>query len=150
MTFPNPEGVIRCIRRVLADADVVPDEIGLINGHLTSTKADLLEVQEWRAALGLPPGRFPRIQSTKSMIGHALGAAGALEAAAVVDQLARGYVHPSINCENVHPEIAPIEGSIVRRLVETPVEVAIKASFGFGDVNGCLLFRRWNGDWDGN
>ena len=145
MTFPNPDGVVRCIRRVLDDAGVAPSEISLINGHLTSTGADPREVESWLRALELPAERLPLIQSTKSMIGHTLGAAGALEAVAAVDQLSRGYVHPSINCEQIHPEIRSIAASVPHALVERPLEHVVKASFGFGDVNGCLLFRRWGG-----
>ncbi len=145
MTFPNAEGVARCIRRVIKDSGISPSEISLINGHLTSTTADPREVGSWIKALELPLDKFPRIQSTKSMIGHTLGAAGALESAAVVDQLSAGYIHPSINSENVHPEIRKVEASIPHALEERPLEYVIKASFGFGDVNGCLLFRRWNG-----
>ena len=145
MTFPNPEGVVRCIRRVLQDAKVDPTKISLINGHLTSTSADPREVGSWIKALGLPPEKFPLIQSTKSMIGHALGAAGALESVAVVDQIANNYVHPSINSENVHPEIIPIERSIPHQHIERSLDYVLKASFGFGDVNGCLLFKKWDG-----
>lgn len=144
MTFPNAEGVARCIQRVLADSKVAPSAISLINGHLTSTSADPREVASWLKALGLPPEKFPLIQSTKSMIGHSLGAAGALESVAVVDQIAQGYVHPSINCETVHPEIAKIAASIPHQTLEKRLEYVIKASFGFGDVNGCLLFKRWD------
>jgi 3-oxoacyl-(acyl-carrier-protein) synthase len=144
MTFPNAEGVARCIKRVLSDSGVSPDKISLINGHLTSTGADPREVASWLKALGLPPEKFPLIQSTKSMIGHSLGAAGALESVAVVDQLSQGYVHPSINCETVHPEIAKIAASIPRQMIEKRLDYVIKASFGFGDVNGCLLFKRWD------
>ena len=144
MTFPNPEGVMRCIRQVLKDADIDPARISLINGHLTSTGADPREVASWIKALELPLEKFPLIQSTKSMIGHALGAAGALESVAVVDQIVNGYVHPSINCEEVHPQI-PIAGSIPHEMVKKELEHVIKASFGFGDVNGCLLFKRWDG-----
>ncbi len=145
MTFPNPEGVVRCIRRVLQDSRVPPEEISLINGHLTSTTADPREVGSWLKGLGLSPEKFPLIQSTKSMIGHTLGAAGALESVAVVDQLMHGYVHPSINSENVHPEIRQIEKSIPHSKVDKQLNYVIKASFGFGDVNGCLLFKRWEG-----
>jgi 3-oxoacyl-(acyl-carrier-protein) synthase len=145
MTFPNPEGVIRCIRHVVADSGVAPADISLINGHLTSTGADPREVGSWLEALDVTPDRLPLIQSTKSMIGHTLGAAGALEAVAAVDQLSRGYVHPSINCETVHPEIRKVEASIPHTLIEKRLEYVIKASFGFGDVNGCLLFKRWDG-----
>ena len=143
MTFPNPEGVARCIRRVIDDSGVDPSKISLINGHLTSTGADPREVASWLKALGLPAERFPLIQSTKSMIGHTLGAAGAIECVAAIDQLSQGYVHPSINCEEVHPQIAPVEASIPRALVRKPLDFVIKASFGFGDVNGCLLFKKW-------
>jgi 3-oxoacyl-(acyl-carrier-protein) synthase len=146
MTFPNPEGVVRCIRHVVADAGIAPGDISLINGHLTSTAADPREVGSWLEALKLPPERLPLIQSTKSMIGHTLGAAGALEAVAAVDQLSQNYVHPSINCETVHPEIRKVEASIPHTKIEKRLEHVIKASFGFGDVNGCLLFKRWDGE----
>lgn len=145
MTFPNAEGVVRCIRRVLDDSGVKPEQISLINGHLTSTTADPREVASWIKALGLPADRFPLIQSTKSMIGHSLGAAGALESVAVIDQLCNNYVHPSINCEEVHPQIKQIEKSIPHQRVDRQLDYVIKASFGFGDVNGCLLFKRWDG-----
>ncbi len=144
MTFPNPDGVARCIRRVLKDSGVDPKRISLINGHLTSTGADPREVGSWIKALELPLDQFPLIQSTKSMIGHTLGAAGALESVAAIDQLVHGYVHPSINSENVHPQI-PIGASIPHEMKVKELEYVIKASFGFGDVNGCLLFKRWDG-----
>ncbi len=145
MTFPNANGVARCIAAVLDQAGVKGSQISLINGHLTSTGADPREIGSWLKALDVKPEAFPFIQSTKSMIGHALGAAGALESVAACDQLAGGYVHPSINCESVHPEIAMVKGSIPHAVVESKLEYVIKASFGFGDVNGCLLFKRWDG-----
>ncbi|HVN40643.1 MAG TPA: beta-ketoacyl-[acyl-carrier-protein] synthase family protein [Myxococcota bacterium] len=145
MTAPNPEGVRRCIRAALADAGVAPSEIGAINGHLTATGADPREIESWAAALDAKPGRLPPITSTKSMIGHALGAAGAIEAVACVLMLQGGFVHPSINCEDVHPEIAPHGASIPHQLRELPgLEVVVKAGFGFGDVNICLVFRKWH------
>lgn len=144
MTFPNPDGVMRCIRQVIKDGELDPKRISLINGHLTSTGADPREVGSWIKALELPLERFPLIQSTKSMIGHSLGAAGALECVAVVDQIVNGYVHPSINSEDVHPQI-PIGNSIPHQMVKKELEYVIKASFGFGDVNGCVLFKRWDG-----
>ncbi len=144
MTFPNPDGVQRCIRFVLEDAGVQPKEVSLINGHLTSTSADPLEVFNWLKALKLEPADFPLIQSTKSMIGHGLGSAGAIESVAVVDQIARGYVHPSINCEDLHPKIEMISKSIPHQFQKRDLEYVIKSSFGFGDVNGCLLFKKWD------
>ncbi len=143
MTFPNPEGVVRCIRKVIQDSGVSPSKISLINGHLTSTAADPREVGSWLKALELDCAKFPLIQSTKSMIGHSLGAAGALESVAVVDQIVNSYVHPSINSEKVHPEIQKISESIPHQKIDRQLDYVIKASFGFGDVNGCLLFKRW-------
>ena len=145
MTAPNPEGVRRCIRAALAEAGVAPTEVGAINGHLTATGADPREVESWAAALDAKPGRLPPITSTKSMIGHALGAAGAIESVACVLMLQGGFVHPSINCEDVHPEIAPHAASIPHQVRELPgLEVVVKAGFGFGDVNICLVFRKWH------
>jgi 3-oxoacyl-(acyl-carrier-protein) synthase len=145
MTFPNPEGVQRCIRHVIEDGGIQPNDISLINGHLTSTSADPLEIQNWFKALKLDPSDFPLIQSTKSMIGHGLGSAGAIESVAVVDQIAGGYVHPSTNCEDVHPKIEIISKSIPHEFQKRELNYVIKSSFGFGDVNGCLLFKKWDG-----
>jgi 3-oxoacyl-(acyl-carrier-protein) synthase len=78
------------------------------------------------------------------MIGHALGAAGAIESVAAVLMVARGFVHPSINCEDVHPEIEPYARSIPHELREMPnLDVLVKAGFGFGDVNACIVVRKW-------
>ncbi|HEY0838552.1 MAG TPA: beta-ketoacyl-[acyl-carrier-protein] synthase family protein [Vulgatibacter sp.] len=145
MTAPNPMGVRRCIRAAVAMAGIRPDEIGAINGHLTATFADPHEVTSWSAALELPPSRMPWIHSTKSLIGHALGAAGGLECAAAVLELAHGFVHGSANCDDLHPALLPFAARIPHRTVELPeLDVVAKASFGFGDVNGCAIFRRYH------
>ncbi|MBW2715226.1 MAG: beta-ketoacyl-[acyl-carrier-protein] synthase family protein [Deltaproteobacteria bacterium] len=145
MTAPNPEGVRRCVRAALSDAGVAPEEVDAINGHLTATGADPKEVQSWAAALGCGPSELPPITSTKSMIGHALGAAGGIESVACVLMIQGGFVHPSINCEDVHPEIEPYAASIPHAALQAPdLRVVVKAGFGFGDVNACLVFRKWN------
>jgi 3-oxoacyl-(acyl-carrier-protein) synthase len=145
MTAPNPDGVRRCIQAALADARVAPEEVGAINGHLTATSADPKEVHSWAAALGCRPDDLPPITSTKSMIGHALGAAGGIEAVASVLMLTGGFIHPSINCEDVHPDIEPYAASIPHTALQAPdLRVVVKAGFGFGDVNACLVFRKWN------
>jgi 3-oxoacyl-(acyl-carrier-protein) synthase len=144
MTAPNPESVRRCVTLALADAGLRGEEVDAINGHLTATVADSREVGSWAAALGRAPGELPPITATKSMIGHTLGAAGAIESVASVLMLRGGFVHPSINCEDVHPDIEVYADSIphdVRELAK--MEVIIKAGFGFGDVNACLVFKRW-------
>ena len=144
MTAPNPNAVVRCIQGALAMSGVAAERVGLINGHLTATFADPHEIASWSRALGLGPDRFPRVQSTKSLIGHALGAAGGIECVAAVLQLHHGFVHGSKNCDDVHPELAAFARSIPHETVEAPeLDVVAKASFGFGDVNGCLIFQKW-------
>ena len=144
MTAPNPISVQRCISDALADAGVRPDEVDAINGHLTATGADPKEVDSWAKALGRDPGSLPPLTATKSMVGHALGAAGGLEAVASILMVERGFVHPSINCEDIHPEIEKHAKSIPHSMIEMPdLEVLVKAGFGFGDVNACLVFKRY-------
>ena len=144
ITAPNPEGVKRCIRSAISDAGVTTEEIDAINGHLTATFADPYEVKNWSAALDRGPENFPYINSTKSLIGHCLGAAGAIECVAVVLQLYKGFLHPSVNCEDIHPDIAIFGEKIPRRCMDYPeLRIIAKAGFGFGDVNSCLIFKKW-------
>jgi 3-oxoacyl-(acyl-carrier-protein) synthase len=144
MTAPNPAGVVRCIQAALADAGLEPRQVDAISGHLTATGADPKEVASWSRALGRGPADFPVITSTKSLIGHALGAAGAIESVATVLMLEGGFVHASRNCEDVHPEIAPFAASIPHETRALPgLSVMMKAGFGFGDVNAALVLRKW-------
>jgi len=144
MTSPNPVGVERCIRSALADAGISASEVDAISGHLTATGADPTEVGCWARALEREPGKLPWITSTKSMIGHTLGAAGAIESAAAVLMLARGFVHPSMNCQDLHPEIEAHARSVPHTAVELPdLRVVMKAGFGFGDVNSAVVFQRF-------
>jgi len=144
MTAPNPTSVRRCITEALADAGISPDRVDAINGHLTATVADPREVDSWEKALGREQGSLPPITATKSMIGHALGAAGGIESVASILMVSKGFVHPSINCEDVHPEIERHAASIPHSVLEMPdLDVLVKAGFGFGDVNACLVFKRY-------
>ncbi len=144
MTAPNPEGVRRCIQGAIQDAGVHSRDIDAVNGHLSATFADPHEVINWAAALNRSPHEFPLINGTKSLIGHCLGAAGAIEAVASILQLAGGFLHPSINCEDLHPELAPFSDRVVRKALDYPeLSVLAKASFGFGDVNSCLIMKKW-------
>ena len=146
MTSPNPESVRRCIGLAVDEAGIDPAEVQAVSGHLTATGADPREIESWAAALGREPGDLPVITSTKSMIGHTLGAAGAVETVAAVLMLDRGFVHPSLNCEDVHPEIEPFADSIPHELREMPeLRILMKAGFGFGDVNAALVLRKWEG-----
>ena len=143
MTAPNTTSVQRCIQAALALAGIKATQIDAINGHLTATMGDPLEVINWAEGLGLEPGQLPLINSTKSMIGHCLGAAGSIEAVAAILQINRGFVHGSINCEDLHKDIQPFAASVVHQTTEREVNIVAKSSFGFGDVNGCLIFKKW-------
>jgi 3-oxoacyl-(acyl-carrier-protein) synthase len=143
MTAPSSVGVQACIKSVIKESGVNPKDITVINGHLTATMADPLEVKNWAAALDLVPEEMPYIQATKSLIGHGLGAAGGFEGIACALQIKHGFVHGNLNCEDVHPEIKPWEEKILNETREMDVNIIAKSSFGFGDVNGCLVFKRY-------
>lgn len=144
MTAPNPQGVERCIKEALSESKITADQVNLISGHLTATGADPKEVWAWSRALGRSTEDFPTILSTKSLIGHTLGAAGAIESIAAILMLHSDFVHPSVNCEDVHPDLVAFEGSIPRKAKENAGnDIVMKASFGFGDVNACVSFQRW-------
>lgn len=143
-TFPNPTGVQRCIQTALKHAGIKGTEVDLINGHLTATMADPYEVANWQQALACDPADFPKINSTKSLIGHALGAAGGLECIASVLQLSHGFVHGSLNCEDLHPDLQPYADSVVHKTQVSDAQILAKASFGFGDVNACAIFKKFN------
>lgn len=145
MTAPNPKGVQLCIREAVKDADISTRDIDAVSGHLTATYADPYEIQNWSLALGRKAADFPYINSTKSMIGHCLGAAGAIEIIAAVIELNKGFIHPSLNCEDIHPEIEGFSEKIVQTTMEDQrLDILAKASFGFGDVNSCLILKKWN------
>jgi 3-oxoacyl-(acyl-carrier-protein) synthase len=146
MTAPNPESVQRCIREAVADAGISVADVDAINGHLTATFADPYEVKNWATALERTPSNFPWINATKSLVGHCLGGAGAVESVGVVLQIQKGFIHPSVNSEDVHPEIAAFASRIPQTVIEDPnVKIIAKAGFGFGDVNSCMIFKKWEG-----
>jgi 3-oxoacyl-(acyl-carrier-protein) synthase len=147
MTAPNNEAVQRCIKDAVENAGIHPDEIDLINGHLTATIKDAAEINNWATALNRKGDDFPYIHSLKSMTGHCLGAAGAIESVAAILGLQQNFIFPSVNCEDVHPDIAAIitPEKIPQKLLENNnLQVVAKASFGFGDVNACIIFKKYN------
>jgi 3-oxoacyl-(acyl-carrier-protein) synthase len=145
MTAPNREGVIRCIKKALENTNTDPESIDLVCGHLTATIADKIEVSNWSSALDRKNGDFPYINSVKSMIGHCLSAAGSIECVAAVLQIYNQFVHPNLNCEDIHPEITGIinENCIATKSINTDIRKIIKANFGFGDVNACLVLSKY-------
>ncbi|MCA0131221.1 beta-ketoacyl-[acyl-carrier-protein] synthase family protein [Winogradskyella alexanderae] len=145
LTAPNPEAVKRCISKALENAKVKNSEVDVINGHLTATTKDALEIQNWSEALNRKGEDFPFINSTKSLVGHCLAAAGAIECVASIIQIKEQFVAPNINCEDFHPEIQKLvhSGKIPLESQVQNFNVLAKASFGFGDVNACVLFKRF-------
>ncbi|PKH68273.1 beta-ketoacyl-ACP synthase [Flavobacterium sp. ALD4] len=145
MTAPNPIAVQKCIKDAIASAGIQADEIDTINGHLTATSKDSLEIANWSEALGRIGIDFPYINSLKSMVGHCLSAAGSIESVAAVLQLHQGFIFPNINCEDINPEITSIidVSRIPKKLIETELKIIAKASFGFGDVNGCVILKKY-------
>ncbi|PIB25762.1 beta-ketoacyl-[acyl-carrier-protein] synthase family protein [Maribacter sp. 4G9] len=146
MTAPNSEAVQRCIVRAVQNAGIEPKDIDTINGHLTATTKDALEISNWSEALGLKGESFPFINSFKGMIGHCISAAGSIECVGSVLQFEEDVIFGNINCEDLHPGITDIiSGSkIPLKTMSYRPKVIAKASFGFGDVNACVIFSAYN------
>ncbi len=147
LTAPNAEAVQRCIKKAIENSGVEANAIEVINGHLTATSKDGLEIENWTKALGRENLDFPYINSTKSMIGHCLAAAGSIECVASVIQLKDQFIAPNINCEDLHSEIENLITSkrIPTKKIDLDFDVIAKASFGFGDVNACVIFKKFEG-----
>jgi len=145
MTAPNNTAVQQCISRALTHAGVQAQEVDAINGHLTATMMDSIEIKNWTVALQRKGANFPYINSLKGMTGHCLSAAGSIECVASVLQIDQGFLFPNINCEDLHPDVAACITSdkIPRQHMPMEINLLAKASFGFGDVNACLLFKKY-------
>jgi 3-oxoacyl-[acyl-carrier-protein] synthase II len=141
-TAPHPEGAgaIRAMRKALAKAAIEPAAVDYVNAHGTSTKlGDVAETKAIREVFGAHADRLA-ISSTKSVHGHLLGAAGAIEAAACVLAIDRGLLPPTINLEQQDPECDL--DYVPNRARPATVDVAISNSFGFGGHNATLVIRR--------
>ncbi|WP_298303953.1 beta-ketoacyl-[acyl-carrier-protein] synthase family protein [Flavobacterium sp.] len=145
MTAPNSVAVQKCIVDAMDNAGISANEIDAINGHLTATSKDSLEIKNWCEALNRKGTDFPFINSLKSMVGHCLSAAGSVESVASVLQIYHGFVFPNRNCEDLNPEITALinESKIPQNLIQKEITIVAKASFGFGDVNGCVIFKKY-------
>lgn len=136
---PDGEGAARCMRLALEDADTEPAEVTYINAHGTSTPYnDVNETQAIKRVFGEHAGRLA-VSSTKSMTGHLLGAAGAVEAAYTVLTIFHGVVPPTTNYEHADPDCDL--DYVPNQARTTPVRVALSNSFGFGGANVSLAFR---------
>ena len=148
MTAPNSIAVQRCIRQALAGAGISGKDVDAINGHLTATGKDALEIENWSIALERSGKDFPYINALKCMVGHCLSGAGSIELVAAVLQLKEGFLFPNINCEDLHGEISAIidEEKVPRQLLYKDLNVIAKASFGFGDVNACIILKKYTNE----
>ena len=142
-TPPGGEGAVRCMRSALEDAGVRPEEVDYINAHGTSTDYnDLAETQAIKTVFGDHAYRLP-VSSIKSMIGHLLGAAGAVEAAATALTIKDGILPPTINYE--FPDPGCDLDYVPNRARKVEVRYALSNSFGFGGTNASLILKRFEG-----
>jgi nodulation protein E len=140
ITQPSQDGAARAMRAAIRDARLAPEQVGYINAHGTATPSnDVTETAAIRAVFGSHAGRLA-VSSTKSMHGHALGAAAALEAAATILALRDGVLPPTANFNEPDPDCDLDVIPNVARAME--VEYALSNSFAFGGLNAVLAFRR--------
>jgi 3-oxoacyl-(acyl-carrier-protein) synthase len=145
MTAPNKKAVQRCIRESLENSHIEAREIEAINGHLTATTKDPVEIENWCEALGRSGKDFPYINSFKGLVGHCLAASGSIECVGTVLQLKEAKIFGNVNCEDLHPDIAKRinPDRIPTKALKVAPNIIAKASFGFGDVNACVIFKRF-------
>ena len=145
MTAPNSTAVQRCITTAIHNSAITAHDIDAINGHLTATTKDSLEIENWTKALDRKGSDFPYINSLKSMTGHCLSAAGSVESVATVLQLHEGFIFGNTNCEDLHSEISALidPSRVPLKTISHNPDIIAKASFGFGDVNACILFKKF-------
>jgi 3-oxoacyl-[acyl-carrier-protein] synthase II len=137
---PGGEGIARALRAALQDADVAPEQVDHINAHGTSTVlGDLCETQAYKSVFGTHASRVA-ISATKSMTGHLLGAAGAIEGIASVLAIDRGCLPPTINFEHADPECDL--DYVPNQARDAHPDVVLSNSSGFGGHNAALVFRR--------
>lgn len=143
-TAPHPEGkgAMKSMRDAIKDAGIKPEDIDYVNVHGTSTPAG--DIPELKAVAGVLGDHVYNINisSTKSMTGHLLGAAGAAEALACIFAITHGVVPPTINCENLDPEIDPNLNLTLNKAQKRDVKCALSNTFGFGGHNSSIIFRK--------
>ena len=139
--LPNPERQAECIVMALERAGIAPDEVDLVSTHATATQeGDIRECEALRSVFGT--GGSPFVNNTKSFIGHAMGAAGALELAGNLPSFADGFVHPTINLDQVDPA-CDLPGIVARKPCRAEnITCILNNSFGMLGINAVLLVRR--------
>jgi len=143
MTAPNSKAVVRCVSDAIENSNISTENVDTINAHLTATKMDATEIENWAKALNRNGNDFPFINSLKGMIGHGLAACGSMELVASVLQLSEGFLFKNLNAEPVHQNIKKLisEEKIPLETINYQPNILAKASFGFGDVNACVVLK---------
>jgi 3-oxoacyl-[acyl-carrier-protein] synthase II len=137
--LPQPDGQAACIRGALAHAGLAPGDVDLVNTHATSTPSgDAVECQAMRAVFSAPV----LVNNTKSFIGHAMGAAGALELAGNLPSFTDGLVHPTINVDDLDPECALDTLVIHEPIRPQKIDTILNMSFGMLGINSAVVVRR--------
>jgi 3-oxoacyl-[acyl-carrier-protein] synthase II len=146
ITLPAPGGIgaVRAGRRALEKAGMSADELDHVNAHATSTpEGDGAELQALSTLLG-EHGPAVSISAQKGMLGHTLGAAGAIESIATIQAIREGAVPPTINLVEPDPNVNGLDIT-PNTATKRPIRAALNNSFGFGGQNAALVFRRWDG-----
>ncbi|WP_026913788.1 beta-ketoacyl-ACP synthase II [Christiangramia portivictoriae] len=144
MTAPHPEGdgVVAVMQNCLKNAGLKPEDVDVINTHGTSTPlGDVAELKAITKVFG-DHAKNMNINSTKSMTGHLLGAAGAIEAIASILSMQHGLIPPTINHENIDENIDPDLNLTLNKAQEREVKIAMSNTFGFGGHNACVVFKK--------
>ena len=144
MTAPHPEGdgVVAVMKNCLKNAGLKPEDVDAINTHGTSTPlGDVAELKAISKVFG-EHAKTMNINSTKSMTGHLLGAAGAIEAIAAILSMKHGIVPPTINHEHIDENIDPELNLTLNKAQERDVNIVMSNTFGFGGHNACVVFKK--------
>lgn len=147
MTDPRADGlgVSTCIDLAIKDAGIDKEQVNYINAHATSTLVgDVAEVKAIKGAFGSHMSHV-KMNATKSMIGHCLGAAAGIEAVATLQAIRTGWLHPTLNLDDPIDEVAGID-CCAKTKVQHKVTAAISNSFGFGGHNSVVVFGPWTGN----
>lgn len=146
MTAPHPDGigVVAVMKNCLKNAEINPEDVDAINTHGTSTPlGDVAELKAISIVFG-EHAKNISINSTKSMTGHLLGAAGAIEAISAILSMKHGIIPPTINHEHVDENIDPNLNLTLNKAQKRDVDVVMSNTFGFGGHNACVIFKKFN------
>jgi 3-oxoacyl-[acyl-carrier-protein] synthase II len=145
ITAPNPEGkgVIELIRLVLNDAGINPEDIDYINPHSTSTDlGDIAETNAIKTAIGDAIYDI-HMSATKSMTGHLISAAGAVESIVCIKTITEGKIPPTINFNEFDPQIDSKLKITPNKMIEAEVNIALNINYGFGGHNSAVIFKKY-------